>query len=67
MRCKARFVVHLVIYKTKVQKYLPEIRATSVNRHHQVVALHARINGVSQLDGAGIVDQDVDSSKRFQR
>ena len=44
-----------------------QVGATRVDAVHQVEALHGRGFGAGHADGAGVVDQDVDTSKGFHR
>ena len=37
--------------------------AAQIDVHHQVVALHRRVERAARVDGAGVVDQDVDATE----
>lgn len=45
----------------------PEKGSPCIDAVHQVVFLHRRMFGACQVNGAGIVDEDVDASKMLNR
>ena len=53
------------IFQMRDARLRTDERAARVDRVHQIVALHRRVYGLGQMNGAGVVDEDVYAAKRL--